>query len=95
MSDEVLETYLRQAIQSEPGDTVTIAWQGGEPTLMGVDFFRRADRFARSSLAGVWDPKSAAPLPAESDPKVAGTEASTSHPSDDRETRPLKRPGAA
>jgi uncharacterized protein len=21
---------------------VTVAWQGGEPTLMGVDFFRRA-----------------------------------------------------
>ncbi len=39
MSDEVMENYVRQAIQSgQP----TIAWQGGEPTLMGLDFFRRA-----------------------------------------------------
>jgi uncharacterized protein len=50
MTDEVLEAYLRQTIDSEPGDTVTVAWQGGEPTLMGVDFFRRADDVARSLL---------------------------------------------
>jgi uncharacterized protein len=42
MSDEVLETYLRQVIESQDGPQVTIAWQGGEPTMMGVDFFRRA-----------------------------------------------------
>lgn len=42
MPDEILETYLRQYIQSQPGKEVEIAWQGGEPTLMGLDFFRRA-----------------------------------------------------
>lgn len=38
MSDEVMDQYVRQAIQSAQP---TIAWQGGEPTLMGLDFFRR------------------------------------------------------
>ena len=42
MSDDVLDLYIRQLIESHPGPEVTIAWQGGEPTLMGVDFFRRA-----------------------------------------------------
>ena len=42
MSDEVLETYIRQLIESHRSPQVTVAWQGGEPTLMGVDFYRRA-----------------------------------------------------
>ena len=42
MSDEVLEAYLAQLIAAHRTDTVTVAWQGGEPTLMGLDFFRRA-----------------------------------------------------
>jgi uncharacterized protein len=42
MSDEVLETYIRQLIEAHRTPQVTVAWQGGEPTLMGVDFYRRA-----------------------------------------------------
>jgi len=42
MSDEVLESYISQLIESHRSDTVTVAWQGGEPTLMGVDFYRRS-----------------------------------------------------
>ncbi len=42
MNDEVLENYLRQLIESHRSDKVTVAWQGGEPTLMGIDFYRRA-----------------------------------------------------
>ncbi len=42
MSDETLETYIRQVIESQRVPEVTIAWQGGEPTLMGLDFFKRA-----------------------------------------------------
>ena len=41
MSDETMETYIRQAIEGHHVPEVTIAWQGGEPTLMGLDFFRR------------------------------------------------------
>lgn len=42
MSDDLLETYIRQVIESQREPFVTIAWQGGEPTLMGLDFFKRA-----------------------------------------------------
>jgi uncharacterized protein len=42
MSDEALETYIRQLIEAHRSPRVTVSWQGGEPTLMGIDFFRRA-----------------------------------------------------
>lgn len=42
MSDAVLERYIRQLIESHRVDQVTVAWQGGEPTLMGLDFYRKA-----------------------------------------------------
>ncbi|AKB57825.1 anaerobic sulfatase maturase [Methanosarcina barkeri] len=42
MSDEVLENYIRQLITAHQSSQVTVAWQGGEPTLMGVEFYRRA-----------------------------------------------------
>jgi uncharacterized protein len=42
MGDEVLENYIRQLIESHRTNQVTVAWQGGEPTLMGLDFYRRA-----------------------------------------------------
>ena len=42
MSDETMEAYIRQTIEGHRVPQVTIAWQGGEPTLMGLDFFRRA-----------------------------------------------------
>jgi len=52
MSDEVMESFVRQMVEAHAGlAEVEIAWQGGEPTLMGVDFFRRAveagKRYAR------------------------------------------------
>jgi uncharacterized protein len=45
MSEATLETYMRQLIESHRSSRVTVAWQGGEPTLMGVDFYRKAIRF--------------------------------------------------
>jgi uncharacterized protein len=42
MSDELLQTYIRQLLEAQPLGEVNVAWQGGEPTLMGIDFFRRA-----------------------------------------------------
>jgi len=45
MPDEVLERYTRAhvAAQAAAGLTeVTFYWQGGEPTVLGIDFFRRA-----------------------------------------------------
>jgi len=42
MSDEVLEAFTRQYIESQQGPEIVFGWQGGEPTLMGLDFFQRA-----------------------------------------------------
>lgn len=41
MSDEVMENYIKQTIEAQRVPHVTIAWQGGEPTLMGLDFYKR------------------------------------------------------
>jgi uncharacterized protein len=42
MSEELLEQYIRQLIESHRANQVNIAWQGGEPTMMGLDFYRKA-----------------------------------------------------
>jgi len=40
MSDEVLTAFIRQYIGSVSGDVI-FSWQGGEPTTLGLDFFRQ------------------------------------------------------
>jgi uncharacterized protein len=40
MPPEVLDRYIQQYIAAQPHNEVHFAWQGGEPTLLGVDFFR-------------------------------------------------------
>jgi uncharacterized protein len=51
MADELLDTYLQQLIESHAqAPEVTVAWQGGEPTLMGLDFFRRSVELAERHL---------------------------------------------
>jgi uncharacterized protein len=42
MANDLLEEYTRQYIEAQRVLEVTFAWQGGEPTLMGLDFFRLA-----------------------------------------------------
>ena len=42
MSDATLEEYIRQLLESHRVPDVTVAWQGGEPTLMKLDFFRHS-----------------------------------------------------
>ena len=42
MSADTLEQYLRQLLEAHRAPNVTVAWQGGEPTLMRVEFFRKA-----------------------------------------------------
>jgi uncharacterized protein len=47
MADELLETYLSQLIEAHArSPEVTVAWQGGEPTMMGLDFFHRSVELA-------------------------------------------------
>ena len=42
MAEDLLETYLRQLLESHRAPQVDVAWQGGEPTLMGLDFFKKS-----------------------------------------------------
>jgi uncharacterized protein len=47
MADDLLETYLRQLIEAHArSDEVVVAWQGGEPTMMGLEFFQRSVELA-------------------------------------------------
>ncbi|HTU80968.1 MAG TPA: anaerobic sulfatase maturase [Candidatus Acidoferrales bacterium] len=46
MADELLEAYVRQLIEAHTTPDVCIAWQGGEPTLMGLPFFERSVEYA-------------------------------------------------
>ncbi|MEW6185181.1 MAG: anaerobic sulfatase maturase [Thermodesulfobacteriota bacterium] len=41
MTDALLEIYVRQLVEAHRIPEITMAWQGGEPLLMGLDFFRR------------------------------------------------------
>ena len=54
MSDALLETLTRQYIEGVTGEEVIFTWQGGEPTLLGLDFYRRAielqKKYARPDL---------------------------------------------
>jgi uncharacterized protein len=50
MSHEVMESFVRQTLEVQRAPVATLAFQGGEPTLMGIEFFRRAHALARRCL---------------------------------------------
>jgi len=52
MSDEALESYVRQYIEVQDAPEVHFAWQGGEPTLMGLPFFRKVVELQRRHAGG-------------------------------------------
>jgi len=52
MPDDVLESYIRQYIAAHDAPVVQFAWQGGEPTLLGIDFFRRVVEIEKRYAAG-------------------------------------------
>ena len=54
MSDEVLEAYVRSFIEASPGPIVHFVWHGGEPTLLGIEFYRRAVELQRQYLPAGW-----------------------------------------
>ncbi len=48
MSDTVLGAFIKNYIDSQPAPVVEFVWQGGEPTLLGPDFFRRVVELQKS-----------------------------------------------
>ena len=47
MSDATLDRFIHDYITAQPGNEITFAWQGGEPTLLGVDYFRKVVELQR------------------------------------------------
>jgi uncharacterized protein len=47
IADTVLETFIRQYFEAHNHKEVIFSWQGGEPTLLGVDFFKRVVEFEK------------------------------------------------
>ena len=48
MAEDLQEAYIRQLLEAHArAPEVIVAWQGGEPTIMGLDFFRRAAELLR------------------------------------------------
>ncbi|MDT3274241.1 anaerobic sulfatase maturase [Shewanella sp. SP2S2-4] len=41
MPDDTLALFIENYINSQDGDEIVFSWQGGEPTLMGLDFFNK------------------------------------------------------
>jgi uncharacterized protein len=48
MTDDVLRAFIAGYISSQPTPIVEFVWQGGEPTLLGIDFFRRVVEHQKS-----------------------------------------------
>jgi len=52
MSDEVLRAYVQRYIAAQRSPVVEFTWQGGEPTLLGLEFFQRALDYQREFAGG-------------------------------------------
>ncbi len=52
MPEEVLDAYVRQYIEQQEIPEISFAWQGGEPTLLGVRFFRHVVELQRKYAGG-------------------------------------------
>ena len=52
MQPAVLESYIRQYIEAQDAPVISFAWQGGEPTLLGVDYFRNIVRLQQRYANG-------------------------------------------
>ncbi len=49
MSEDLLRSYIVQRLQASPGPTTHFEWHGGEPTLLGLDFFRTIVRIQKGA----------------------------------------------
>jgi len=52
MRKELLEDYIRQYIEAQNAPIINFCWQGGEPTLLGVDYFRQVVELQRKYANG-------------------------------------------
>jgi uncharacterized protein len=50
MNDEVLEAYIADYIASQDAEEIAFTWHGGEPTLLGLEFFEKIVRYQKKYL---------------------------------------------
>ncbi len=55
MSLDLLETYIRKYIEASLGPIVSFTWHGGEPTLAGLDFYKKAVELQKRYLPSGWE----------------------------------------
>jgi uncharacterized protein len=54
MPESLLEEYIVQHIAAAPGPEISFSWHGGEPTTLGVDFYRKAVELQRKHRPAGW-----------------------------------------
>lgn len=54
MAPELLETFIHDYIAASPGPVVTFAWQGGEPTLLGLEYYKKAFQLQQKHCPPGW-----------------------------------------
>ncbi|MFC1581477.1 anaerobic sulfatase-maturation protein [Candidatus Neomarinimicrobiota bacterium] len=52
MSDEILELFIKQKIEASSESIINFTWQGGEPTLAGIDYYRKILKFQKQYSNG-------------------------------------------
>ncbi|HHW7473921.1 TPA: anaerobic sulfatase maturase [Mannheimia haemolytica] len=52
MNDETLQNYIRHYIEANQSQRVDFVWQGGEPTLLGLDFYKQAVKYQQKFANG-------------------------------------------
>ena len=52
MQESVLENFIRQYIQSQSAPVISFVWQGGEPMLAGLEFFKAAVEYQKYYARG-------------------------------------------
>lgn len=55
MDYDLLENFTKQYIEAQPGPMVNFGWQGGEPTIRGLDFFKKAVQLQKKYLPAGWE----------------------------------------
>ncbi len=48
MPNEILEEYIVQHIETSPETVIRFSWHGGEPTILGLDYFRKIVEIQRN-----------------------------------------------
>ena len=55
MTDQVLEAFIKNYIESVAGPVVSFTWHGGEPTLAGIPFFEKAAALEKKYCPEGWE----------------------------------------